>query len=174
MTSRDQEERALQSKAERTGAAFVEDAIDLEAQTQSNGVELTLASVERFLGAGVLAFDNAERQLPPTEPLMFDEAGWLQLDPGSYKIGYNETVSVPHDRFAISRPRSSLLRMGASVPSALWDSGFTGKGEGLLVVYNAHGMRIRRAARVVQLVFFQLPEPVDEPYHGRYQGTGIA
>lgn len=162
-----------ESHRENTGAAFIEDAPDLEAQTQSNGVELTVASVARFLGAGALAFDNAERELPPTEPLDFDADGWLDLAPGAYKIRFTETVHVPLDRFAIARPRSSLLRMGATAPSALWDSGFRGKGEGLLVVHNAHGLRLRRGARVIQLVFFQMPEPSQRPYCGAYQRTGL-
>lgn len=162
--------RNEQGKAgERTGAAFIEDAVDLDTQTQPNGVELTLARVERFLSAGSLAFDNAERELPETEPLAFGSDGRLHLEPGAYKIGFNERVRVPLDRFAIARPRSSLLRMGASLPSALWDSGYTGRGEGLLVVHNPHGLRIRRDARVVQLVFFRLDEPTDRPYNGRYQ-----
>ncbi len=162
-----------ESHRESTGAAFIEDALDLEAQTQSNGVELTVASVARFLGAGTLAFDNAERELPPVAPLDFDADGWLHLAPGAYKIQFTETVHVPLDRFAIARPRSSLLRMGASAPSALWDSGFRGKGEGLLVVYNPHGLRLRQGARVVQLVFFRLPQVSERPYSGAYQGTGL-
>ena len=161
-----------QSREERTGAAFVEDAIDIDTQTQPNGVELTLESAARFLGPGALAFDNAERELPPTEPLPFDERGWLTLDPGAYKVRFNETVSVPLDRYAIARPRSSLLRMGTSVPSALWDSGFRGRGEALLVVHNPHGLRLRQGARLVQLVFFTLPAPVEQPYNGRYQEAG--
>ena len=160
------------SREERNGAAFVEGAVDIKTQTQPNGVELTIASVEGFMGRGAIAFDNAERELPPTEPLSFNAEGWLALDPGSYKIRFNETVSVPLDRYAIARPRSSLLRMGASVPSALWDSGFRGRGEALLVVHNPHGLRVRQGARLVQLVFFTLPAPVEQPYNGRYQEAG--
>lgn len=156
-----------------TGAAFVEGALDLDAQTQSNGVELTLATVERFLDAGALAFDNSERRLPRTERLDFNADGWLWLAPSAYKVGYTEVVSVPLDRFAIARPRSSLLRMGASVPSALWDSGFRGKGEGLLVVHNPHGMHIRQGARLIQLVFFRTEQPTERPYSGEYQGKGL-
>ncbi|MDQ3854871.1 MAG: deoxyuridine 5'-triphosphate nucleotidohydrolase [Chloroflexota bacterium] len=157
------------STAERTGAAFIEDAVDLETQTQPNGVELTLARIDRFAGSGTLAFDNSERQLPATEEVPFDSEGWVWLPPGAYKVGFNELVRVPADRFAIARPRSSLLRMGVSLPSALWDSGYNGRGEGLLVVHNPHGLRVRRNARLVQLVFFTLSAPVEHPYNGRYQ-----
>ncbi len=161
------------SDPERTGAAFVSDAVDIEAQTQPNGVELTLSAIWRFLDQGAIGFDNEDRRLPETEPIEFDSDGWAYLPAGAYKIRFNETVTVPHDRFAIARPRSSLLRMGVSCPSALWDSGFTGKGEGLLVVHNPFGARMRRNARLVQLVFFELEEPVKRPYDGGYQNTGL-
>lgn len=156
-----------------TGAAFIEGALDLEAQTQSNGVELTLDVVESFAGGGALAFDNAERELPPTERLDYDGDGWLALPPGAYKVRYTETVTVPLDRFALARPRSSLLRMGASMPTALWDSGFRGKSEGLLVVHNPHGLRLHRGARLIQLVFFRTDAPSAKPYNGAYQNTGL-
>ena len=129
--------------------------------------------MERFLGAGALAFDNAERELPPTELLSPDGDGWLALAPGAYKVGFNETVSVPSDRFAIARPRSSLLRMGASVPTALWDSGFRGKGQALLVVHNPYGLRLRKDTRLVQLVFFALQGPAEQLYNGLYQSTDL-
>ena len=164
----------LQAQAgELTGAAYIEDAPDLETQTQSNGVELTLAQLACFEGAGALAFDNSERVLPPTATVEFDAEGWVHLPPGAYKVRFTETVSVPLDRFAISRPRSSLLRMGASMPTALWDSGFRGKGEGLLVVHNPHGLRLRRGARLIQLVFFQTASPTGKPYAGVYQNAGL-
>lgn len=163
----------MEPREVRTGAAFVEDAVDIEVQTQPNGVELTLAWLERFTGAGALGFSNEDRQLPATERIEFDGDGWAELPPGPYKIGFNETVTIPRDRYAIARPRSSLLRMGVSAPTALWDSGFRGKGEGLIVVHNAHGLRLRRGARLIQLVFFTLPEEVEEPYQGRYQNTGL-
>lgn len=165
--------RRAKEQAERTGAAFVDDAVDLGVQTQPNGVELTLARVERFDGRGALAFDNEQRELPATTELPFDEEGWVCLEPGAYKVRFNETVSVPLDRYAISRPRSSLLRMGVSLPTALWDSGFVGKGEGLLVVHNPHGLLLRRDARLIQLVFIRMADPVEEGYGGRYQRTGL-
>lgn len=158
------------SNAIKTGAAFIEEAVDIEKQTQSNGVELTLRSIESFQDRGSIGFDNSDRELPATAPVAFDDQGWAKLEPGAYKIRFNEVVSVPTNRFAIARPRSSLLRMGVSCPSALWDSGYHGRGEGLLVVHNAHGLRIRRNARLVQLVFFALDTAAEKPYSGSYQG----
>jgi dUTP pyrophosphatase len=58
--------------------------------------------------------------------------------------------------------------MGLSVPTAVWDAGYGGRGEGLLVVSNPHGVRLQRGARIAQLVLFQLSGPTTG-YAGRYQ-----
>ena len=97
------------------------------------------------------------------------------LETGSYVIGYNETVNLPDDVFALMRTRSTLLRCGASVQTALWDSGYRGRGQSLLVV-SAKDMLVNLHvnARVVQMVLFQLGRAVDNPYHGIYQGEGVS
>ncbi|MFB3073431.1 MAG: hypothetical protein ACE1ZU_08060, partial [bacterium] len=60
---------------------------------------------------------------------------------------------------------------GATVETALWDSGFQGASEALLVVHNRHGFRLRRGARLIQLIFFKMLEAVEEPYAGRYRSA---
>lgn len=151
----------------------VEAMIDPEAQTQMCGVELTLQRVERFLSAGVLAFDNKERKLPETEVVEFDVPGWTYLGPGAYLVTFNEIVDIPKDMAAIARPRSSLLRMGASLETALWDPGYRGRSQSLLVVYNSQGLRLKRNARLMQLVFMRLEKEADKAYSGIYQGENI-
>jgi dUTP pyrophosphatase len=144
-----------------------------EAQTQMCGVELTLQRVERFLSAGALAFDNKERTLPQTESIEFDAADGIDLGPGAYLVTFNEIVDIPKDMAAIARPRSSLLRMGASLETALWDPGYRGRSQSLLVVYNPQGLRLKRNARLMQLVFMRLEMVADKAYSGVYQGENI-
>jgi dUTP pyrophosphatase len=147
--------------------------IDPEAQTQMCGVELTLQRVERFLSAGALAFDNKERKLPETEVAEFDPSGGVDLGPGAYLVTFNEIVDIPKDMSALARPRSSLLRMGATMETALWDPGYRGRSQSLLVVYNSQGLRLRRNARLMQLVFMRLEREADKAYSGIYQGENI-
>ena len=151
----------------------VEAMIDPEAQTQMCGVELTLQRVERFLSAGALAFDNKERKLPETEVVEFKVSGGVDLGPGAYLVTFNEIVDIPEDMAAIARPRSSLLRMGATMETALWDPGYRGRSQSLLVVYNSHGLRLKRNARLMQLVFMRLEKEADKVYSGIYQGENI-
>ncbi len=152
---------------------LVEAMINPEEQTQMCGVELTLRKVERLLSAGALAFDNKERQLPRAEAIEFDASGWVDLVPGAYLVTFNEIVDIPKDMAALARPRSSLLRMGASLETALWDPGYRGRSQSLLVVYNPQGLRLRKNARLMQLVFMRLEKETDKGYSGVYQGENI-
>ncbi len=151
---------------------LVEGLIAPEVQVQPHGIDLSVARLFRFLSGGEVGFESAETSLPEVEEVPFDTAGWVFLSPGAYRVRLAERVNLPLDVFAIARPRSSLLRMGVHVGTALWDAGYSGQGEALLVVHNPHGLRIRRRARIVQLVFFRLDAPPREGYTGRYQGEG--
>jgi len=145
---------------------------DREAQLQPNGIDLTLASVATFRGPGTLAVDNRDRRLPEADELEFDARGGLTLEPGPYLIRLNETVNLRADTMAYARPRSSLLRSGVAVHTAVWDAGYSGRGVALLVVYNPAGFRVERDARIVQLVFHRLDTATASGYRGAYHGEG--
>jgi dUTP pyrophosphatase len=149
---------------------LIEGFLDRELQIQMNGVDFTLRDVYRFGDEpGAVDFDNTERRTASTEPIAPDSSGWWHLTPGPYWVVYNEVVSVPPDVFALARTRSSVLRSGAQIGTALWDSGYSGRSGSLLVVSNPAGLRIKKDARVLQLVFFELDSPAEKTYAGRYQ-----
>jgi len=148
---------------------------DPENQLQPNGIDLTVDTVARFSGAGAVTADNRHRRLPSTEPVSLDRSGWWVLSAGSYLVRFSETVNLPRACMAYARPRSSLLRCGAALHTAVWDAGYSGQGVALLVVYNPAGLVLEHRARIVQLVFHWLSQPTREGYHGAYQGeTGRA
>ncbi len=155
------------------GRNLVESMIDPETQTQMCGVELTLQRVERFISAGALAYDNKERKLPMTKEVEFDGSGWVDLEQGSYLVTFNEIVSIPRNVAALARSRSSLLRSGATLETALWDPGYRGRSQSLLVVYNTAGLRLKKNARLLQLVFMRLGSNAEKNYTGTYQGENI-
>jgi dUTP pyrophosphatase len=74
---------------------------------------------------------------------------------------------------ALARPRSTLLRCGASLETALWDPGYRGRSQSLLVVHNQSGLRLKRNARLMQLVFMRLDRAAEKAYAGIYQGENI-
>ena len=150
----------------------LQDAQAEQAHVQPNGVDLSLDAVWRFRGAGTLGVDNADRTLPTQDELAFAADGWLELAPATYGVRYAELVEVPLDCGGLCFPRSSLLRMGVYVPTAVWDAGYAGRGSGLLVVSSPYGLRIQRGARIAQLVLFRLTEPASAAYAGQYQHEG--
>jgi len=147
--------------------------LDGAIQVQPAGVDLTVGEVYRFRGRGFLGFSNESRVLPDVEKLGFDDSGKLFLERGAYRVRYNEVVRVPGDCVAIGLPRSSLMRMGATVVSALWDPGYEGKGEGLLIVENPYGIVLEKDARIVQLIFIRLESKPESEYRGVYMREGL-
>jgi dUTP pyrophosphatase len=146
---------------------------DLEAQVQPNGFDLTLASISRHLGGGVVGVSNTDRVLPELTDIEFDDRGWVDLEPGCYHIVYNEVVALPLNLMALGRPRSTLSRIGATIHTAVWDAGYEGRSASLLVVFNPAGIRLQRNARVMQLVFMTIAYPGQTGYSGIYQGENL-
>jgi dUTP pyrophosphatase len=148
---------------------LIADAVDIDEQIQPNGIDLTVGEVATFLSPGRLSQSNLGRELSALTRLEFGVDGGLDLLPGPYLVTFNEVVTLPDDVMALGRPRSSLNRCGVSMHSAVWDAGYSGRSQSLLVVYNTHGFRLHRNARVMQLVFFYTSGAVDKGYSGRYQ-----
>jgi dUTP pyrophosphatase len=152
---------------------LVENLCDVQQQVQPNGIDLTLKEVALFSSPGSLGPRSDDRILSSTSPLVFDGLGRLDLLPGCYLITYNEVVNLPRDIMALAMPRSSLLRCGVSIHNAVWDAGYSGRSQSLMVVYNAQGFRLHMNARIVQMVFFPLGHQVAQGYQGMFQGENI-
>jgi dUTP pyrophosphatase len=151
---------------------LIEGYLDLEVQLQPNGFDLTLRDVAMLQAAGSITVANDRRVISDLAPLVFDGLDAIDLVPGIYMITYNEVVNLPDDVMALGRPRSSLLRCGVNVGTAVWDAGYSGRSQSLLMVYNQMGIRLEKNARVAQLVFMQLTGAT-EGYQGTYQGENI-
>lgn len=151
---------------------LVESYLDLDEQVQPNGIDLTLREVALLESSGKITVKNTERQLPGLAPLVFDGLGFIDLIPGTYLITYNEIIHLPNNVMALARPRSSLLRCGVTVGTAVWDAGYCGRSQSLMVVYNSQGFRLQKNSRVVQLVFLWLSGET-EGYQGAYQNENI-
>ncbi|HJX69508.1 MAG TPA: deoxyuridine 5'-triphosphate nucleotidohydrolase [Dehalococcoidia bacterium] len=153
-------------------APLVEGYINLEEQLQPNGIDLTLRDIALLQSSGRITVQNSQRLLPELAPLVFDGMGFIDLMPGAYIITYNEIVNLPKNIMALGRPRSSLLRCGVSVGTAVWDAGYSGRSQSLMVVYNPQGFRLQKNARIIQLIIFRLGQKT-EGYQGIYQGENI-
>jgi len=152
---------------------LVESLCDVQQQVQPNGVDLTVKEIALLSSPGSLNLKNEARVLSSTSPLVFDGLGGIDLLPGCYLVTHNEVVNLPKNIMALAMPRSSLLRCGVSIHNAVWDAGYSGRSQSLMVVYNSQGFHLYKNARVVQLVFFRLSHEVAEGYKGMFQGENI-
>ena len=141
---------------------------DLTAQLQPNGFDLTLAEIAAFGEPGMLGETNAQRFLAEATPLSFASNGTIRLDPGAYRVTFNETVNLPLDIMTLCQSRSSLLRSGVAIHAGVGDAGYRGHYQALMVVYHQGGFTVARNARVLQLVFFRLEQAATEGYQGRF------
>jgi dUTP pyrophosphatase len=150
---------------------LISEYIDLEKQIQPNGFDCTLRAVGRLRGKGSLDFDNSERKLPEFEEIEFRN-DWVFLEQGVYRACINEVINLGNDLMAFGRPRSSLVRAGATLLTAVWDAGYRGRSEVGLAVHNPDGIMLKRNARIMQLVFVRLTSKT-RPYEGVYRHENV-
>lgn len=169
-------------------------------QAQPCGVDLTLKRIKTWTSPGI-DFDNNLRlnastvevpftsqheqsqNLPPhirltlsKDPAMLKKymhgrQESVMLKPGAYLVEFNETVGTPLSLMGQIFVRSSLFRSGALLSAGVMDSGHKEAVGAMLQVVNPHGLLLFRDARLAQMVFHQMIEPV-EGYSGVYQGAG--
>ncbi len=148
-----------------------------ELQRQPAGYDLTVRSIDRFTLAGRLDLTNEQRELPDLEALPWPQPPGegtpqpLRLGRGGYLVTYNEEIRIPPNAAGIVLPRSSLMRCGATLHSALWDPGYCGRGQGLLTVH--HDLDLYPDARIGQLILIALEQEADRLYSGTYQGENL-
>ena len=106
----------------------------LEQQLQPNGFDLTLRQIALPKSLGRIGVDNSQRLTAALAPLVFDSLGFINLVPGAYIITFNEVVNLPDDVMALAWPRSSLLRCGVTIHTAVWDAGYSGRSQSLMVI----------------------------------------
>lgn len=148
--------------------------INLDIQLTPNGFDLSCGQVFEFASRGALDFSNSERvvsyekEVKPRKLKPKDKFGWWNLKKGAYKIRSNETINLHNELIALATPRSSLLRNGVFTQTAVWDAGFKGRSEFILVVENKNGVKIKQNARIIQIVFFRINK-TNQGYKGIYQ-----
>ena len=147
--------------------------INLEEQLQPNGIDLTLMEVRELTSSGYIGKDSQQRLLSDNKIIAFDEQGWVRLYQGSYLITFNEICNLPLDLMALGKPRSSLLRSGVTINTAVWDAGYKGRSQSLLTIFNPNGFEIQQNARLIQLIFVRLENLASIGYQGRFLNENI-
>ncbi|OLS31116.1 MAG: Deoxyuridine 5'-triphosphate nucleotidohydrolase [Candidatus Heimdallarchaeota archaeon AB_125] len=149
---------------------IIKEYIDSNTQTQIAGFDLSIKELIGLEDGGIVDFDNTKRVIPEHRVIPPIDGKW-EIKPGGYLVKYNEVVKVPLNAIGIVLPRSSLMRSGATVCSAVWDPGYKGRGIGLFIVYA--NITLYQNARVAQIVFIETKTETAKGYSGKYQNENI-
>lgn len=142
---------------------------DLEAQIQPNGLDLRVDEFATVRGTAVLGLDKSmDTSAMKVEPVDWLGGSWCELKAGHYYVvNFREKIRVPPHYCAIIVGRSSLLRVGSFITSALWDAGFYGHLG--CVIRPLNSIKIEKGSRLAQIVFLEAEK--GDLYAGQYQGT---
>ncbi|MEM1560010.1 MAG: deoxyuridine 5'-triphosphate nucleotidohydrolase [Ignisphaera sp.] len=135
-------------------------------QLDCSGLKLHLDKVFSLVSQGSIY--KSTKKLSEVIEVKSNDNGIYTLTPGAYRIRYKEIVKVPENAMALAIPRSTLLRIGATIFTAVWDPGYEGRGEGLMVVFNPYGVEVEQGAQIAQLVFISLDKVTNFVYRGTY------
>ena len=139
-----------------------------EIQIQSGSVDLRLGN--HYLKIAEHKIANLDLTSKPIyEEIVQDE---VVIPPHSFLLATTrEYVKLSDDLTAFVEGRSSIGRLGLFIQNSGWvDPGF--EGEITIELYNANSLpiKLKSGVRICQLVFAQLDQSAENPYHGKYQG----
>ncbi len=138
-------------------------------QVDCAGVKLTLHSIYMIEEQGELTIYN--RNIPKYREFVCTTKCFVPM--GVYIVRYNEYIKIPNGYVGLAIPRSSLLRMGVTIHSAVWDPGYEGQGIGLMIVFNPHGVILSKGVQIAQLVYFKMSGVTKKTYNGIYKGERV-
>lgn len=122
-------------------------------QVQPNAIDLRVDKIFQSFSQ-VFVISEDEKKHRETKPISLDKDGWWRLDPGSYEVVMEGTISIGDDEAGLVITRSSLNRNGCFITSGLYDSGYEGVMAGVLHVNNGP-MMLKPGTRVGQFILFK-------------------
>ncbi len=135
-------------------------------QIQQCGIDLTVGSIYKINGEGAIDFTNEKRELPQYIEIFNSEKDeFIKLEKGIYLIKVSEKLEIPNNMAGFVYPRSTLLRIGCTIHTAVHDPGYVGKPTYLLNVLNS--ITIYKYARFAQIIYI-LCNNVSGEYNGIY------
>ncbi len=143
---------------------YIENVEDI--QIQQCGIDLRIGKIYEIIGEGSIDYDNKNRTLPDYKEIFDSEKDEkIRLNRGIYIISTYEKIKIPENMAGFVYPRSSILRMGCTIYSAVHDPGYEGHPQYLLNVLNP--ITIYSYARFGQIIYVKCSD-VNGLYCGIY------
>lgn len=143
-----------------------------EDAVQANGVDLGIDKLYRIEGTPrIKNGDYNKGDRVEVESKNDDQGEYYNLSPNeAYIVVYDEKIQIPEDHIGLVFPRSRVMRSAANVQTAVWDSGYEGRGEGGMNV--SRELNINTEARIAQMIFMTT-EALDQHYDGSHQSERL-
>ena len=139
------------------------------------GDDLTVCGVNKIIGGTLLKsgthLNNYIEVLTTTTSQVenvdvTDKEVWI-LPPGAYSVTFEQGCKLDDKTTAFIRQRSSLLRMGGTVTSGVYDPGFEVEQMGGVMILTDRTV-IEKGARIAQIIMHENNSA--ELYDGQWQG----
>ena len=134
---------------------------------RENGVDLRVGGeIARFKKTDEVYEDGKD----PSSFYVIEKGEEFIIHPNEHVLLVTEEyIKLPNDVMAFVNLRSSFARLGLFVPPTIVDAGFEGQLT-IEVLGSAFPVKIKRGTRFLHLIFARTLTPVENPYHGKYQG----
>ena len=131
-----------------------------EESFQPSGLDLKLGKVYKISNEGVCGIVDGEKIIPNHIPLekteMYDTMVWVIKPNTPYIFEVDRQVKIGDENAQFYLPRSTLLREGVNVYTALGDTGYNGRLSFLVINHRLDDFVITEGERFAQLVDFQV------------------
>ncbi len=145
------------------------ESVDSGQQIQPAGFDVTVSRAYTY-PKSVFTIGVSKSENSKVEELLPNQEGYYEFGIGAYMLELNEITTIPKDAIGILLPRSTLLRNGIDVRTALFDPGYSGQPKVMLVCHRP--LKLQRFSRIGQLVLLKSDREFSKGYNGQYQGEG--
>lgn len=125
-----------------------------QVDVQPNAVDLRIDKVFDIVKKKIFLIDEKHKVHRGSTPMEPDKDGYWHLNPGTYEIVMENTITVGEGEAGWVITRSTLNRNGVFITSGLYDSGYSGVMAGAMHV-TCGPMIIQRGTRVGQFLLFK-------------------
>lgn len=148
-----------------------------EEQRQPNGIDLRLGAVYEIVDNGyVYGLLKDNKNVPPHIPVPIEEIpthegyikGWGLQPETLYILEVENDIKISDNCAQTYYPRSTLLRSGCTLHTAVGDAGYNGKLAFLFINHLKGPFVLEKGVRFAQLLDYQV-EGVNQGYDGDYQ-----
>lgn len=146
-----------------TMLALAEGLISAKKQQGTFALDLTVRDVSLVKTGGALDFGGSEFRaassavLVPEKKSPEEPYGWWHLEPGTYLLEFNETLTCADKGLILVFPHSRLLAAGGWHPSVVVDA--LDREIRVTLVVGAHGLAIKQNARVSRAIMLAEVSP---------------